>query len=173
MAARQTGKAAFERQQRVSAILTKRIGGESLRAIGEAEGVTPQAIHQMIKRVLASRVTETVEQARSLELMRCDQLLKAVWQRALDGDIACVDRCLQIMRRRSALLGLDLQPSGVMRFNDQAPVEEFDENGRRIVKIEIVNDPEIARREWLFQKRIVALGGNPNIDDENDTPSVN
>ena len=74
---------------RVSAILTKRIGGQSLREIGEAEGVTPQAITAMVKRVLGGVVTELVEQARALELLRLDEIMNGgVWQRAKDGDIA-------------------------------------------------------------------------------------
>jgi hypothetical protein len=34
----------------------------------ETPPISPQAVHQMVKRVLAERVTETLEQARSLEL---------------------------------------------------------------------------------------------------------
>ena len=170
MAARQTGKIGIERQMKVSAILTKRLSGMSLREIGEAEGVTPQAICQMVQRVLRERISETVEQARSLELMRLDQLLKAVWPNAMNGDIACIDRCLAIMQRRARLLGLDMQVGGGLRFGPNGPVEEVNENGNRTVRVQIVNDPESARREWLLQQRIVALGGNPDMDADDEPP---
>jgi hypothetical protein len=69
------------------------------------------------------------------------------------------------MARRAKLLGLDIQPSGWDGRN-----EEVDENGRPVVHVEIVNDPETKRREWLFQQRILALGGNPDIDGDDETP---
>jgi hypothetical protein len=34
-------------------------------------------------------------------------LLKAMWSKAMKGDVARVDRCLRIMERRAKLLGLD------------------------------------------------------------------
>ena len=115
--------------------------------IGAAEDppCSAQNVHQMVKRVLVARTSETLEQARHLDLMRCDQLLAAIWQNALNGDIACIDRCLAIMVRRARLLGLDIQPS--LRFSDHDM--EVDESGRPIVKVEIVGDPEAKRVQWL------------------------
>jgi hypothetical protein len=118
-------------------------------------------------------VSDAADEARKLELLRLDELLCALYERAIDGDIAAIDRVLAISYRRARLLGLDIQPSGVLRFGDYGPVEQFDEAGRPVVRVEIIGDPEVARREWLFQKRIAALGGNPDIDDASDTPSVN
>lgn len=149
----QTSKAAIERMQKVSAILTERLSGKSLAEIGQAQDppVSPQAIQQMVQRVLRSQISETVEQARSLELMRLDQLLAAIWQRALDGDIACVDRCLAIMTRRARLLGLDLQPSAVF-VRGAADGVETDADGRPIVRVTIENSPEVQRMEWLEER---------------------
>ena len=148
MATRHTGKASIERQIRVSAILTKRLSGMSLQAIAQEQTppCSPQNIHAVVQRVLRSQVNETVEQARSLELMRLDELLGAIWKTALSGDIACIDRCVMIMHRRARLLGLDLQPS--LRAGD-GPV---DEHGVPVVRVEIVNDPEIKRVQWLEER---------------------
>jgi hypothetical protein len=155
-----TGKAAFERQMRVSAILTKRIGGQSLREIGEAEGVSPQAIHAMVKRVLGGVVTESVEQARALELLRLDEIMNGgVWQRAKDGDLGAIDRVLKIMERRARLLGLDIQPS----FVHDGDGVEIDEAGRPRLRVTIENSPEPARLRWLEDQ--VARHGVINDDE--------
>ena len=53
---------------------------------------------------------EPFDQARSLELMRLDQLPKAIYPSAKDGDIAAIDRCLAISLRRARRMGLDLRP---------------------------------------------------------------
>jgi hypothetical protein len=166
-----TGKQRVERMKRVSQMLSMRLQGVSLAQIGEAQTppITFQAVHKAIKTALRDVVIEPLEQVRSFELLRLDELLSVLYPLAMNGDIAAIDRVLQIMCRRARLMGLDLQTGATLRFGDGA-VEQFDEDGRPIVKIEIVNDPEIKRREWLFQKRIAALGGNPDIEDEPPAP---
>jgi hypothetical protein len=156
MAARQTGKAGIERQMKVSAILTKRLSGMSLREIGAAEtpAISPQAVHQMVKRVLAERVSETVEQARTLELMRLDAMLGAIWKNALSGDIACIDRCLAIMQRRARLIGLDLRPAAYISPDGA----EVDMANPPAIRVEIVGNPEIERMRWLEQERLRLSG---------------
>jgi hypothetical protein len=163
-----TGKRRVERMQRVSEMLSMRLQGASLAQIGEAYGITFQAVHKALKVALKDMVIEPLEQVRSFELMRLDELLSAIYERALGGDIAYIDRVLAISYRRARLLGLDLQTGGTLRFGDHGPYETnaFDDQGRPLVRVEIVNSPEAARREWLLQKRITALGGDPNIDDE-------
>jgi len=74
------------------------------------------------------------------------------------------------MQRRSKLMGLDIHPAhgnGVA----YAGGDGYDEDGRPLIKVQIVGDPEVVRREWLLKKRIVALGGDPNIDGEAESPT--
>lgn len=147
MATRDTSKTSIERQMRVSAILTKRLSGMSLQAIAQEQAppCSPQNIHAVVQRVLRSQMSETVEQARALELLRLDQLLNAIWKTALAGDIACIDRCLSIMARRARLLGLDLRPALAENDSD----EDIDP---RTLKVEIIGDPEIKRLAWLEER---------------------
>jgi len=44
---------------------------------------------------------------RALELLRLDELLNALWDTAIAGDLKAVDRVLKVMERRAKLLGLD------------------------------------------------------------------
>jgi hypothetical protein len=140
-----TGKAGFERQKRVSAILVKRFSGMGLREIGEAEGISPQAVHQLIQRALGQIPQQSVAEIRVLEAGRLDELQNAIWKNALAGDIAAIDRVLAIMKRRAALLGLDLQ-RGITFSHDG------DEIDPRTVRVEIIGDPEPARVKWLEER---------------------
>jgi hypothetical protein len=56
---------------------------------------------------LSATLREPADELRGLELERLDRLHEAVWDRAIRGHLASVDRVLAIMKRRSALLGLD------------------------------------------------------------------
>jgi hypothetical protein len=56
---------------------------------------------------LTATLAEPADALRTLELERLDALHVAVWDQAIQGDLASTDRVLSIMKRRSALLGLD------------------------------------------------------------------
>jgi hypothetical protein len=47
------------------------------------------------------------DEVRRLELERLDDLWRSMYPKAVQGDHLAVDRCLRIMARRAALLGLD------------------------------------------------------------------
>jgi hypothetical protein len=50
---------------------------------------------------------ESVEELRTVDLMRLDRLQAAVWTKALGGDPRVVETVLKILERRAKLLGLD------------------------------------------------------------------
>jgi hypothetical protein len=152
-----TGKAAFERMQRVSAILAKRYAGQGLAEIAAAENCTIQNISQLIQRALTAAPKQSVEQIRLLEAGRLDAMQNAIWPQCLAGDIAAIDRVLAIMKRRAAMMGLDLQPGYFSRDDgDGEPAQ---------IRVVIEGDPERQRVRWLEdeRRRLLALteGGTP------------
>ncbi len=118
--ATRTGQKAIETEQRLARVLALRTQGWGLREIGQQEGVTAQRIHQLVVVALTRLVSEASEQMRQLELARLDDLQTGVWEMALNGDVAAIDRVLAIMVRRARLLGLDAPPVtvGVGVFGD-------------------------------------------------------
>lgn len=62
---------------------------------------------QAYKRVRETLIFESVEDARQLELMRLDEMMFALWGRAIGGDLPAASCVLKIMDRRAKLLGLD------------------------------------------------------------------
>jgi hypothetical protein len=147
-----TKKSGFARMQRVSAILAKRYSGKSLADIGAEEGVSPQAIHSLIQRALGQIPQQAVADIRILECGRLDELLAAIWPAAKLGDIAAIDRVLAIMKRRAAMMGLDLQPGYFSR-------EDGDGDADRRIQVEIIGNPEPQRVAWLEweRERLLAL----------------
>jgi hypothetical protein len=145
--ARKTSKRAIESDMRLSLILSKRVTGMSLRQIGQEENppVSFQAVAQLISRAVSEMVAEPLEEVRRLELFRLDKLLAAVWDPAMAGDIAAVDRCLAISARRSRLLGLDKQVGGYAYGRE-------DGDGDPVIRLTIERDPEPQRIKWLEER---------------------
>ena len=146
-----TGKAAFQRMQRISAILNKRFSGMSLADIAAAESppCTVQNISSLIQRALTAAPQQGVAEIRALEAMRLDVMTEKLWPAVLMGDIAAIDRALAVMARRAKLLGLDLQPGG---WADRDG-EEIDPS---TIKVEIIGNPEIERVRWM-ESEIIRL----------------
>ena len=142
-----TSKAKIEQQARVSQFMTMRLGGMSLADIGDKQEpkITAQAVHKTLKAALSGVMTETAEQARSLEALRLDQLLNAIWPQCMLGDVACIDRAVQIMRRRSQLLGLDRQVGGWLGHDR----EDDGDADPQAIRIEIVGNPQ-HRKDEIF-----------------------
>ena len=73
-----------------------------------------------------------------------------------------IDRCLAIMKRRAALMGLDLQ-RGVYFGGTDSDADP------QAIRVEIVGNPQIDRVRWLEEERERLLGlipveGSPTIN---------
>lgn len=87
-----------------------RIAGASYDEIARHLGIRRGSAHRIVQRVLArlsAQTGELAEEVRRLELERLDALWRALYERAVNGDLPAVDRALHIMERRARLLGLD------------------------------------------------------------------
>jgi hypothetical protein len=60
-----------------------------------------------VKRARAHLVSEPLDEQRLLELSRLDELQRAVWTKAMQGEPRAVQLALQIIDRRTMLLGLN------------------------------------------------------------------
>ena len=155
----------IERERRTAAIMQMRVEGHSLRAIGEAQHppVSGVAIFKTIRKAIERMVDEAVEEARRIESLRLDEMTAVVYPAASAGDLVAIDRLLDIMRRRTRLLGLDMPvrwAPGVGVSGDSDP---------STVGIEIVNNPEIERMRRL-EAALEALGEPPRVTS---LPSLN
>jgi hypothetical protein len=153
--ARKSGDQEIKRQMRLSAILNKRLSGMSLRRIAEEEDppCSLQNIAKIIARAVSQLPAEPLEQVRSFELARLDEMLLGLYPMAKLGDFAAVDRVIQIMARRSRLMGLDRQP-GVSYSREDGDVDP------QRIQVEIVGNPQIERVRWLEAERERLLTGD-------------
>ena len=105
-----TGKRMLTAVERQVEALELRKTGMSFRAIASELGYASQAgAYKAVQRALHNVVKEPAEDVRELELARLDALLEVAWRKATtgEGSLYAIDRALEIMRRRAALLGLD------------------------------------------------------------------
>jgi hypothetical protein len=142
----------IERAQRLATIMSLRVQGWSLAAIGQSLSprCSAQAVHKTLKLAIQRTVNEAVEQVRRLEALRLDELTVGVYEKALGGDLPAIDRTLQIMARRARLLGLDAQPV-------RSGANEFDQP---LVKIEVVGGEAMAHAEQVAR---AVLGLGPHL----------
>ena len=98
---------AAERRRRAMEL---RLTGASYAEIGDELGISRQAATRHVYKACEKLEAETAKKAEKylkLELLRLDELLRAVWPQAEAGDVKAVDRVLKIMAHRARLLGLD------------------------------------------------------------------
>lgn len=147
-----TSAEGIKRQMQLSQFLADRLRGQSFREIGEAQtpSISPQAVHKAISAALKGVVAEPVGQLRAMEALRLDELQSAIWPAAMLGDIAAIDRVLSIMKRRAAMMGLDLRPALYGDNDGEAIVDPS------TIKVEIVGNPEIERVRWM-ESEIIRL----------------
>jgi len=134
-----TSPARIEVVKRAAAVMGMRLQGWSLRAIGEMQTppCSPATICRWIADALAECPIGAVEEVRSLELLRLDELQTGIYERAIAGDLAAADRVLAIQMRRARLAGLDAQPPVRFGFGGDDGCRE------PTVRVEIVGSPDI------------------------------
>ena len=111
--------------------LELRKAGASFESIAQELGFANKGgAYKAVMSALDNTVREPVNEVRKLELERLDRLFLAVWPPALKGDGKSLDRCLQIIRQRSSLEGLNLEkialtdPTGEKEFSGGLTNEE-------------------------------------------------
>ena len=94
--------------ERARRALELRKAGATYDAIARQVGYANRnGAYQAIQRELQRTLQEPADDLRMLEVERLNDLYRAMAPKALSGDTWSVDRCLKIMERRAALLGLD------------------------------------------------------------------
>jgi|APCry1669191860_1035381.scaffolds.fasta_scaffold05821_2 orotate phosphoribosyltransferase-like protein len=116
--------------------LRLRSRGLTYRQIADALDVDTSTAWRRCQRALAAVPLDAVEEHRALELMRLDALQEALWDKAMDGSPQAVRAVLDVMARRSKLLGLDVP--------ERTMIEHL--SGEDI-------DAEVARLEKLLSDR--------------------
>ena len=109
--------------------LERRKEGVRLKAIAEELGVCYSTARNYVLESLQNLIAETQEFAaeyRQLEDLRMDDMLSAIYSRALSGDIPAINTAMNISKERRKLHGLDapikieatLPPGGPVMIDD-------------------------------------------------------
>src|SRR5207245_2578353 len=89
---------AAKRRQQIAALV--RGGVTSQAELAAAVKVSPATVSRdlaLLEWGWQTRAAEAIKTAKGLDLARADRLLAAVWERALQGDVAAIDRVLAIL----------------------------------------------------------------------------
>ena len=108
----------YDRAERKRNALELRLAGASYRDIADALQVSPATALQDCKEALADIPAQQADEMRTVELSRLDRLQRAVWPRAIKGDLQAVDRAIKIIDRRAKLFGLDAPQQVQITAND-------------------------------------------------------
>ena len=79
--------------------------------------------HKAVASALKATLKEPAEELRTLEALRLDAALLAIWRRVTKGDDKAIDRLLGIMKRRMELFGLAAPKRKELSGPDGGPIE--------------------------------------------------
>jgi len=108
--ARQTRSGIIERAKRRNRVLELRAAGLTESQIAEQLGMTQPNVSRSINRALkrwAEQDAENVEQVRQMKLFELDQLKRAIWARALKGDLNAVREAAKIIGMQARIAGAE------------------------------------------------------------------
>lgn len=105
------------------------LAGATLQQVADALGYkSKSSAHAAVQRGLQAdtdRMADSRDEARTLQHRRCERLLRAIWPKALSGDLGAVDRALRILERESKLLGLDAPVQIAVNEDKRAHIESM------------------------------------------------
>ncbi len=121
-AAPHTPQAIANRDKAVQALALRKTGATYEQIAAHLGYSNRQSANRAVLRLLAAHEAENVADLRTLENMRLDDLLFAVYKAAKSGDLGAIDRALRIAERRAKLWGLDAPVKQEISGTDGAPL---------------------------------------------------
>lgn len=100
--------AASERQAQIAMLMVA--GVRDQKTLAEKFGVNQSTISRDIKKIESEWKKQTLidfEEAKSIDLMRIDEGLKAVMPQVKKGHLSAVDRMVSLLKRRADIFGYD------------------------------------------------------------------
>lgn len=103
----------IEMANRRKLVAANLLGGATYAEIAAALNVSKSTIAADVKSILADwreAYADTANRYLHIQYRRLDILLNAIWDSAIKGDKAAIDRVLSVMDRQNTLMGLDKRP---------------------------------------------------------------
>lgn len=88
-------------------VMKDRVAGASVASIAGTYRISHKRVNSIIESVLMRTPVMDARKIKLLELQRLDELFKAAYSRAIEGNLAAIETCLKVMDRRARYLGLD------------------------------------------------------------------
>ena len=138
-----------------------RKAGYSYTQIGASLSLTRQAAHAAVKKQLEliAPSAEEVEEMRTIENARLDQMLAGIWDAATGGNEKAIDRVLRILDRRIAI------NPGLAAPKPIAPTTPDGKDSYKGAGFFVV-DPELTEEQWLERYGPEAVERSQNGNNE-------
>ena len=109
-------------------MLKMRQAGLNYREIGKQFGIAHTTAYRAVKRVMEEIKKETKETAKEhleIDLLRLEDAVKAIYAKVLKGDLKAIDRLVNIIDKKSRILGYDHLTVSVMSEDDRAILDNL------------------------------------------------
>lgn len=121
--------------------------GLSYRQVADELGYANKGtVHRLVREALAKQEQALVEDELARALVRLDQLLKAVWAKAMAGDVEAGKQAVDIIMRKARLLQLDKFDWAALRCTPRTVVVQDGDCGSEVCRVHGPRDALHAHR---------------------------
>ena len=113
-----------EKEKAAQAVRLRKAGVTYDQIAAQLHYANRSSARRAVARLLQANTAEVVDDLRTLEDGRLDDMLRAIYGAAVQGDLATIDRILRISERRAKLWGLDA-PTQTHVTGDQEIIVRF------------------------------------------------
>jgi DNA-binding CsgD family transcriptional regulator len=115
--------------ERESKAIELRKAGASYEQIGLVLGISHEGARKAVLRVLARLEALTIEEAetlRAIQLLRINDMRRAIWAQARSGHLASIDRVIRLDEREARLTGIEAPDRTLISGDLHIIVEYYD-----------------------------------------------
>lgn len=103
-------------------VLQDRMAGMTCREVAKKNGMSASNVSLLVRSAIKETFQEEAKEYASITLQRLEDLLEAVWARALEGDIDAHEQARKTIADTRAMLGLDKPKRQELTGKEGVPV---------------------------------------------------
>jgi hypothetical protein len=147
------------------AVYRARVAGKSVRSIAHEHGSTESRINEILHEKSKGLLSEeSLRIALMLENQRLDDIVVALYPKAINGDHAAAGLLIKLAQRRSCLMGLDMPQAHVLHVINNPPRDARTSTEKMSDAIDHLLG--VTDREKQLRDKANTLAGGPGLTEE-------